>query len=256
MNIASRKIALTFLSVALACPWLAFHMHSLAVKAAVVNIPSSVNLRSYANALTKGHPGKDVRARANAIRLCLGWENALWVFAVMLGGAGVVLLVRSPHIKIFERRQYRVELEGCKGVTLKESSWLSPFALHVNGRRAPAGLGRSAFRIPRDDGTEVQVHLVRTPFDVPRLRVGNATVRVVPPLDALQWGIIVLPLVLVLVGGALGGALGAVGALINARIVRCDVPKILQLLLVTGTTAMSCVCYLVGFLLFMTLFRG
>ena len=47
-------------------------------------------------------------------------------------------------------------------------------------------------------------------------------------------GILVLPLVLVLVGGALGGALGAGGALINARIVRCEVPKTLQFLLVLG----------------------
>ncbi len=255
MNSASRKIAVTFLLVALACPWLAFRMHSLAVKAAVVNLPPSVNLRSYANALAKGHPGKDLRARANAIRLSLAWENALWVFTLMLGGAGVVLFVRNPPIRIFEPRGYGVELEGCKGVTLKESSWLSPFALLVNGMNAPSGIGRGTFRIPRDDGTEVQVRLIRTPFDVPRLQVGNATVRVVPPLDALQWAIIVCPLFLVLVGGALGGALGAVGALINARIVRCDLPKALQLLLVTGTTAMSCVCYLVGFLLFVTIFK-
>ena len=187
MNTVSRKIALMFLLVALACPWLAFHVHSMAVKAAAVNIPPSVNLRSYANALAKGHPGKDVRARANAIRLCLGWESALCVFAVMLGGAGVVLFVRSPPIKIFAPRQYGVELEGCKGVTLNASSWLSPFALLVNGMTAPAGLGRRSFRIPREDGTEVQVQLMPTPFDVPRLRVGNPTVRVVPPLDALQW---------------------------------------------------------------------
>jgi hypothetical protein len=173
---------------------------------------------------------------------------------VILAGAGAVLFVRNPAIQIFERREYSVELPGCKGVTLNQSSWRSPFTLYVNGVPAAAGDGKRSFRIPRDDGTETQVQLLWTFFDVPRLRAGNDALRAVPPLDGLQWGIIILPLVLVFIGGALGGAAGGAGAMINARILRSDGPKNLRLLLAAGATILSAVCYLIGLLLFLKLF--
>ena len=255
MNTA-RKMALMFLLTALACPWLAFRMHELAIKIIGLPVPPSLNLRAYANTMANGPVGKTVKARANAIRSCLNWEKATWLFAVILGGAGIVLFIRNPDIRIFEPRQYPVELEGCEGLTLVESSWKSPFTLLVNGVPATAGSGKRSYQLRRADGSEITVQLLMwPPFDVPRLQIGNTTVRAVPALDVLQWTMICIPLVLVFLGGALGGALGAVAALINARIARIEVPKMQQLLLAAGITAMSCVCYLVGVLLLAMLFR-
>lgn len=75
-------------------------------------------------------------------------------------------------------------------------------------------------------------------------------IRFAPPLKTGQTVLMLLPMVLVIVGGAIGGGLGALGSLVNGRILRSTWPPITRIVACVGVTVATIVSYilLVGIL--------
>jgi hypothetical protein len=95
--------------------------------------------------------------------------------------------------------------------------------LWVDGQPAQKGERRGQYRLRKTDGTEALAELRprATGLDpVPDVTIGGETFQLAPPLRWYEWAWILLPLLLLFVGGAVGAALGGAAAFQNAHLFR------------------------------------
>ena len=111
--------------------------------------------------------------------------------------------------------------EAAQALSVQTGTWGDNVTLLANGRVLPVS-ENGAWVVPgKNSGQTVPVRLKTGFLDtVPVAYVNDRTVRLLPPLNVLQYLWLGLPLGLLLVGGALGGIIGAVCAYGNVALFR------------------------------------
>jgi hypothetical protein len=106
-----------------------------------------------------------------------------------------------------------------KRLAVETAGWFSGSKLLVNGAIAEKRKGR--FTVPSDSGAEVSIELKYNLLDpIPKVKIGDETLELAPPLQWYEYAWIGIPILLVFVGGAIGGLVGAMGARANGRVFR------------------------------------
>lgn len=123
--------------------------------------------------------------------------------------------------------EYPVAIPGVtrQRVSVALGGFNSPTRVLVNGTPAPKLRGQNTYLVDRDDGNKFAVKVKDGFFDTgAKLEVGGQTIPVGPrtPWYAIAW--IMLPLGLVIIGGAIGGVVGALAATLNRVVFRTDAP--------------------------------
>jgi hypothetical protein len=120
-----------------------------------------------------------------------------------------VLPVSSPG---FSRQKIEVILP----------SFFKGAGLMVNGKPVPKNIQQGVYLLTNDKGQSVRARFRNTAFglDYPDLLIGDQPVSLFEPLKWYFWVWVVLPLLLVFVGGALGAVIGVAAVWINVRLLR------------------------------------
>ncbi len=122
---------------------------------------------------------------------------------------------------------YPLQVPGLEGrsVQVETATWTGAARVLLDGRPAPPGAGKREYRLTRPDGTVAVVRLTGAGLDLtPRVTVDGVAQTVAPPLHWYEWGLIILPMTLVLTGGGLGGLCGGVALTINLSLLRGPLP--------------------------------
>lgn len=122
-------------------------------------------------------------------------------------------------------------IPGFEGQTLSVdyTGWNGTAWLYINGQPAARCDASTGFLLTRADGRQVCASVRYTRFGlIPVVQIEGHTFRLPSPLRWFHWPFIVLPLILVAVGGMLGGLFGAIGFVVNVRILSGDRPDWLK----------------------------
>ncbi|HEY1425606.1 MAG TPA: hypothetical protein VGF50_02935 [Caulobacteraceae bacterium] len=110
-----------------------------------------------------------------------------------------------------------------RGLALRPSGFVQGAAIISDGKAATRK-GRT-FTLSDNAGAPVTFRLKGNILDpIPAVVVGDQTIRLARPFAWYEWVWVVLPLVLVPLGGGLGGLCGGVAMLVNARLLRSARP--------------------------------
>lgn len=110
----------------------------------------------------------------------------------------------------FTRRRLSVETSG---------GLFSQPRLYVDGQ--PVTPVKGKYTVASDAGADATIRFkAGFPDPIPKIVIDDKVVALAPPLKGYEQAWILLPLVLVVLGGAIGGLCGAVAATTNGRIFR------------------------------------
>lgn len=105
-------------------------------------------------------------------------------------------------------------------------------------RNRPVPREKGCYTVPGRNGRPVTVR-IPSPFFflVPKIEINGQPFLVAQPLKWYEYTWTLLPLVLIVPGGAIGGALGAAAAVINLAVSRGRQPAIVKFSITTAVTA-------------------
>ena len=145
-----------------------------------------------------------------------------------------------------------ITLEGFEGHTIElhTPGILQGPRITFDGKPAPKGKGRNRYTLTRNDGQAKTVRLKPSLlYDFPSIEVDGKKYAAVPPLRWYEYGVSLLPLILIF-GGLIGIVLALVIFLINIRVFRSDIPIAARYLLVlTLSVGLPVLYYLATFVL-------
>ncbi len=105
-------------------------------------------------------------------------------------------------------------------VVVEQNLWSGKPRLFVGGVEVPS-TGRRSFSVRTREGSSVDITVKSTlvrPF--PTIQIGDRNFETGPALPVWLVILMLLPLALLVIGGALGGAIGALGVVVNTIIAR------------------------------------
>lgn len=143
--------------------------------------------------------------------------------------------------------RYPVTIKGYEGrLELEYEGWFGMPRLLLNGEPVEATGRRGPFALPR----EGQIPLVgsfryRFLDPIPKLQVAGETIPVVPAFRWYEWILVCLPILVVFRDPIVGALLAALGASLNAQILRHDWPSDRKLLSVALVDAACFALYYV-----------
>jgi hypothetical protein len=138
-----------------------------------------------------------------------------------------------------------------RGLALQPAGLWKGAVIVCDGVPAPRQ-GRT-FTLKDNAGAPVTLKFAGAFFDpLPGIQTGGQTIRLVPAFAWWEYALIVLPILLVAVGGALGGGLGAGAAYANAQILRLRQPLGVRIMLCLVSAAAAFLLWLgVGILIYL-----
>jgi hypothetical protein len=133
----------------------------------------------------------------------------------------------------------KVEVAGFEGRAVEIEAGLFRKSLFVDGHPAPKGPKLGQYALRRNDGREVVAKWQASLDPAPQINVDGQTFRTAPPLRWYEWVAVGTPLVMIGIGGALGGLLGGLAAMVNAQIVRSQLPAPIRYAACAGVIALA-----------------
>ena len=116
--------------------------------------------------------------------------------------------IRVDH-ESFERRR----------LSVRPGTFFRSPALLVDGE--PVAKKRGRHSVVDDENAEREVRLRTSAFDpLPRVEIEGLRIAIAPPLKPYEVALALLPVLLIVVGGALGGAIGLTAAYANFVVLR------------------------------------
>ncbi len=150
-----------------------------------------------------------------------------------------------------------IDYPGFDGrLALRPAGFWTAAAIICDGAVAPRK-GRT-FTVKDSAGQPVLVQLKGFFFDpIPQVLIGGQTIVLARPFAWYEYLLMVLPLVLIPLGGALGGLCGAIAVYVNAQVLRMQQPAAVRLglafLVIVGAAA---VWFVLALMLSMALHSG
>ncbi|HEX8465693.1 MAG TPA: hypothetical protein VF627_13845 [Abditibacterium sp.] len=136
-------------------------------------------------------------------------------------------MIHQLRIPGFENRDIKAETNSLSGRSI----------LLVDGQPASPGPKRGQFLLRDNEGRErVAAFKSAFPDTVPTLVVDGTPILLAAKLQWYELVWACFPLVLILLGGLIGGLCGGVGAAVNTRIFRSEMPKVLRYVLAAMVT--------------------
>lgn len=160
--------------------------------------------------------------------------------------------------------QYTIQLDGFEGrpLVIEVPDGLANSArLTMDGQSVAAGAKRNQYRLRRNDGAEVPAEVkFQFPDPVPLLKVDGKPVLVAPGFSALERGLAMLPVALLVgalsisaaggasggslgasaIRGAIGGGLGYGGIMLSAAVMKSQRPRALKVAVPILITVLGC----------------
>lgn len=138
--------------------------------------------------------------------------------------------------------KYQVALNAENQLTIV-SGFAGKLSVFING--APVQHQNGNYYIPMNNETKVLTVKRGLIDNTPRVTLDGQEVLLAKKLKAYEWVFSLLPLLIVILGGALGGFFGVIAFLFNTKLFRTELPVAAKIPLSLLITALAVVLYFI-----------
>jgi hypothetical protein len=137
---------------------------------------------------------------------------------------------------------------------VQRSVWTGRTKVFANGKELMRQKQGGHYEIELNDGTVRVMKVKGSSFDgIPKIFIDDKQIQVARKLSTLEYIAAVIPMALVIVGGAIGGLFGALATVLNFRIIRSNLSTLAKVLIIIISTMGAGALYFVFSVAFLTL---